>query len=132
MGSNRPSRAIVAHPAADATGSRPRLGLLHAPAGRATAATSAADLVELRGPVDGQALRQMVTSLLLPDLPVFLVWEAPPDFDRPTFGDLAAESDRLVTNASRHRGTFEALPALTQRHTPLLTDFAWTTVTGLA
>jgi glucose-6-phosphate dehydrogenase assembly protein OpcA len=130
MGSNRPSRAIVAYPATDATSVEAETSVYCTRPPDGHGSYVCADLVELRGPIDGQALRQMVTSLLLPDLPVFLVWEAPPDFDRPTFGDLAAESDRLVTNASRHRGTFEALPALTKRHTPLLTDFAWTTVTG--
>ncbi len=130
MGPNRPSRAIVTHPDADAAvvGAETSVYCSMPPDG--TGPYVCSDLVELRGPADGAALRQMVTSLLLPDLPVFLVWEAPPDFDRDLFVGLAAESDRLVTNASRHPGTLEALPALTRRSKPLLTDFAWTNVTG--
>ena len=130
MGANRPSRAIVAHPEPDATVVEAETSVYctKPPDGQGSYVCS--DLVELRGPADGLALRQMVASLLLPDLPVFLVWEAPPDFDRPVFTHLASESDRLVTNASRHRGTLEALPALTRRSTPLLTDFAWTNLTG--
>lgn len=130
MRSNRPSRTIVAYADPDATRLEAETSVYCTRPPDGHGAYVCSDLVELRGPPDGLGLRQMVTSLLLPDLPVFLVWEAPPDFDRPVFTDLAAESDRLVTNASRHGGTLEALPALTRRFRPLLTDFAWTNVTG--
>jgi glucose-6-phosphate dehydrogenase assembly protein OpcA len=72
----------------------------------------------------------MVTSLLLPDLPVFLVWLAPPDFDRPLFRELCVGVTRLVTDAARFPGTLDALPALSRRTIPRLTDLAWTELTG--
>ena len=56
----------------------------------------------MTGPPDSNALATMVASLLVPDLPVFVLWLAAPDFDRPPFGalrTLASQDHPLIAPA---------------------------------
>ena len=130
MAHNRPSRALIAQGQADATevAAETTVSCTLPPDGEGSLVCS--DLVRLTGPTDGGALRAMITSLLLPDLPVFLVWLAPPEFDRPLFEGFADVATRLVTDSTRFPGTLEALPALADRRSPILTDLSWTAITG--
>ncbi len=65
------------------------------------------ELVRLDGPASGDALASMAASLLLPDLPVFLVWNAEPDFERPVFRALRSLTTRLVTDSTRFPATLD-------------------------
>ncbi len=61
------------------------------------------EVVRLDGPTAGDGLASMAASLLLPDLPVFLMWVAPPDFERPVFR-------ALRTLATRAGDRLDAVP----------------------
>jgi glucose-6-phosphate dehydrogenase assembly protein OpcA len=86
--------------------------------------------VRLEGPDDTDALANMVASLLLPDLPVFLFWLAPPTFDRPVFRKLCGLASRVVTDSTRYPETLDRLPALGAGDDQVVTDLAWTKITG--
>ena len=88
------------------------------------------ELVRLRGAASGDSLASMVASLLLPDLPVFLLWLAPPAFDSARFGSLASLATRIVTDSTRFPATLSALPAVAVDDRLVVTDLAWTKITG--
>ena len=90
---SRPSRALVAcgDAAADAVADAERL--LLADAGRRAVDRLLRARASSTGRRGGDALASMAASLLLPDLPVFLLWTAPPDFDRPVFEALRHAGD---------------------------------------
>jgi len=88
------------------------------------------ELVRLEGPDDTDALANMVASLLLPDLPAFLVWLAPPAFDTPIFRRLSALATRIVTDSTRFPETLDRLPSLASNADRVVTDLAWTKITG--
>ena len=88
------------------------------------------EVVRLDGPAAGDGLASMAASLLLPDLPVFLLWRAPPDFERPVFRALRTLATRLVTDSTRFPETLDALGALIAQDREVVTDLAWTKITG--
>jgi len=127
---SRPSRALVAcgDPAADAVTASP--SVFCAPMQEGGKAIVCSELVRLDGPASGDALASMAASLLLPDLPVFLFWTAPPDFDRPVFKALRTLATRLVTDSTRFPATLDALGAVVAQDREVVTDLAWTKITG--
>ena len=88
------------------------------------------ELVRLDGPADGDAVSSMAASLLLPDLPVFLLWLAAPAFDGGAFAGLGSLATRIVTDSTRHPETLDALPALVAANRHVITDLARTKITG--
>ncbi len=88
------------------------------------------EVVRLDGPPAGDGLTSMAASLLLPDLPVFLLWVAPPDFDRPVFRSLRTLATRLVTDSTRFPETLAKLGAVIAQDREIVTDLAWTKITG--
>jgi glucose-6-phosphate dehydrogenase assembly protein OpcA len=88
------------------------------------------EVVRLDGPAAGDGLASMAASLLLPDLPVFLLWVAPPDFERPVFRALRTLATRLVTDSTRFPETLAKLGALIAQDREVVTDLAWTKITG--
>jgi glucose-6-phosphate dehydrogenase assembly protein OpcA len=88
------------------------------------------EVVRLDGPAAGDGLASMAASLLLPDLPVFLMWVAPPDFERPVFRALRPLATRLVTDSTRFPATLDRLAALIAQDREVVTDLAWTKITG--
>ena len=83
------------------------------------------------GPAAGDGAASMAASLLLPDLPVFLLWLAPPDFERPVFRALSdpddPAGDRLHALPGDARG---AAGSLIAQDREVVTDLAWTKITG--
>jgi glucose-6-phosphate dehydrogenase assembly protein OpcA len=126
---NRPSRVILAHGATGAEDVTADAAVFCSPSYEG-AAVICCELVTLVGPPGQDAIPNMVASMLLPDLPVFLLWLAKPAFDRPLFRGLRSLATRLVTDSTRHPETLDALAALVVQEREVVTDLAWTKITG--
>ena len=127
---SRPSRALIACGLPDVSDVEATPSVFCAPMQEGGKAIVCCELVRLDGPAAGDGLASMAASLLLPDLPVFLLWTAPPDFERPVFGALRALTTRLVTDSTRFPETLGALGALIAQDREVVTDLAWTKITG--
>lgn len=127
---SRPSRALIAcgHDGADDVTAEP--SVFCSPMQEGGKAIVCCELVRLDGPAAGDGLASMAASLLLPDLPVFLLWLAEPDFDRPVFKSLRGLATRLVTDSTRFPATLDALGAIVAQDREVVTDLAWTKITG--
>jgi glucose-6-phosphate dehydrogenase assembly protein OpcA len=127
---SRPSRALIVCGQPDATEVAAEPSVFCSPMQEGGKAIVCCELVRLDGPAAGDALASMAASLLLPDLPVFLLWLAPPDFERPVFRALRSLTTRLVTDSTRFPETLAALGALIAQDREVVTDLAWTKITG--
>lgn len=127
---SRPSRALVACGDADADAVTATPSVYCSPMQVGGHAIVCSEVVRLDGPATGDALASMAASLLLPDLPVFLLWTAPADFDRVVFKALRALATRLVTDSTRFPATLDALGAVVAQDREVVTDLAWTKITG--
>jgi glucose-6-phosphate dehydrogenase assembly protein OpcA len=127
---SRPSRALIVcgRPAATEVEATP--SVFCAPMQEGGKSIVCSEVVRLDGPAGGDALASMAASLLLPDLPVFLLWLAPPDFERSVFRSLRTLTTRLVTDSTRFPETLDALGALIAQDREVVTDLAWTKITG--
>ena len=128
MRHHRPSRALIASggPGPDVT-AEPAVFCAPMQEGGSIVCC---EIVRLVGPPAGDALSSMVASLLLPDLPVFLLWLSPPPLDRPMFHNLAALANRLVTDSTRFPSTLDLLGDVRGQEHLVVTDLAWTKITG--
>lgn len=127
---SRPSRALIACGRIDAAEVHAEASVFCSPMQEGGKAVVCCEVVRLDGPAAGDGLASMAASLLLPDLPVFLLWAAPPDFDRPVFRSLRALATRLVTDSTRFPDTLGRLGALVAQDREVVTDLAWTKITG--
>ncbi len=127
---SRPSRALVACGIATATGVTAESSVFCSPMQEGGHSLVCCELVRLQGPSDGVALASMAASLLLPDLPVFLLWLAPLDPDETPFASLRPLATRLVTDSTRHPATLDVLGGLIAQGREIVTDLAWTKITG--
>jgi glucose-6-phosphate dehydrogenase assembly protein OpcA len=130
MRHHRPSRAIVTCGTAGRDAVTADASVFCAPMQEGGKALVCTELVRLDGPPDGDGLPNMAASLLLPDLPVFLLWLAPPVFYGPVFDGLASLATRIVTDSIRQPGTLDHLPELVSRGQQVVTDLGWTKITG--
>jgi glucose-6-phosphate dehydrogenase assembly protein OpcA len=130
MRHHRPSRAIVTNGVEGRTSVSADASVFCAPMQEGGRALVCTELVRLDGPPDGDGLPNMAASLLLPDLPVFLLWLAPPEFYGAVFDGLASLATRLVTDSIRQPGTLDHLPELISRGQQVVTDLGWTKITG--
>jgi glucose-6-phosphate dehydrogenase assembly protein OpcA len=126
---NRPSRALIAqgsprarHVTADTA--------VFCGRSAATSAVICLELVRLRGPSTSDALPSLIASLTVPDLPVFVFWLAPLDPTRDVFRALRRVATRLVTDSVREPETLDRLLPLLDEDTEVVTDLAWTKITG--
>lgn len=129
---SRPSRSLIVVPTDEATAvtSAETVTCLVPPDGAGACVCS--EVIELVGPRAGGALEQMVTSLLLPDLPAFLLWLDEPSFWGTRFARLLAITSRVVTDSIRFPSTLDQLPRLLDaRPGIVLGDMAWTRLTGV-
>jgi glucose-6-phosphate dehydrogenase assembly protein OpcA len=126
----RPSRALIASGRPDTEEVTAEASVHCSPMQVGGKAIVCSEVVRLDGPAAGDALASMAASLLLPDLPVFLLWAAPPEFDRPVFRALRSLATRLVTDSTRYPATLDALGALIAQDREVVTDLAWTKITG--
>jgi glucose-6-phosphate dehydrogenase assembly protein OpcA len=89
------------------------------------------ELVILRTGEGGAALPSLITSLLLPDLPVFLLWRAEPSFEGHMIDRMWPLATRVVADSTLQEGTLEALPLLLERRPSRdVTDLSWTKITA--
>jgi glucose-6-phosphate dehydrogenase assembly protein OpcA len=127
---NRPSRSLVALAIDDDAGTTFDARVF-CTAGGSEGSLVCSDLVTLTAGLGGLALPSLVQSLLLPDLPVFLLWRAEPGFAPLVLDQLWAVASRVVVDSTLEEGTLEALPRLLQREPERhVTDLSWTKVTG--
>jgi glucose-6-phosphate dehydrogenase assembly protein OpcA len=129
MRHHRPSRALIACGDAAAGDVTAEPSVFCAPM-QEGGSLVCCELVRLHGPGTGESLTNMVASLLLPDLPVFLLWLAPPAFERTAFTALAALATRVVTDSTRYPETLDRLPVVVADDRVVVTDLAWTKITG--
>jgi len=127
---SRPSRALITCGRTDVDEVRAEATVFCSPMQEGGKAIVCSEVVRLDGPAAGDGLASMAASLLLPDLPVFLMWVAPPDFERPVFRSLRPLATRLVTDSTRFPETLDRLGALIAQDREVVTDLAWTKITG--
>ncbi len=127
---NRPSRAIIA------LASRGKQKL-DASAEVVTTRSPSGDgelrceLVNLAAGDDGAALPSVIASLLLPDLPVFLLLRLDPEPWEPLVKDCWSFATRVVVDSTGERSGLHSLPGLLAREpTRSVTDLSWTKLTG--
>jgi glucose-6-phosphate dehydrogenase assembly protein OpcA len=128
---NRPSRAIVLEPDPAAADVRSDEAVFCAlPPDRARNVLVCSEVVRLRGPGRAGALAAMTRSLLLPDLPLVVLWLDEPDWEHEDARGLLASATRLVVDSQRDPRALDALPRLVGAETPYICDLAWTKITG--
>jgi glucose-6-phosphate dehydrogenase assembly protein OpcA len=88
------------------------------------------EVVRLRGPGRVGALAAMTRSLLLPDLPLVVLWLDRPGWDHEDARGLLASATRIVVDSQRDPQALDALPQLVGRDTPYACDLSWTKITG--
>ena len=127
---NRPSRAIIAL----ASHGKQKLD---ASAEVVTTRSPSGDgelrceLVNLAAGDDGAALPSVIASLLLPDLPVFLLLRLDPERWEPLVKDCWSFATRVVIDSTGERSGLHSLPGLLARQpTRSVTDLSWTKLTG--
>ncbi len=108
---SRPSRALITCGRSDVDEVQAEPTVFCSPMQEGGKAIVCSEVVRLDGPAAGDGLASMAASLLLPDLPVFLLWVAPPDFERPVFRALRTLATRLVTDSTRFPETLDRLGA---------------------
>jgi glucose-6-phosphate dehydrogenase assembly protein OpcA len=130
LSTNRPSRAIVLQ-AADAAEVRSEESVFCAlPPDGAGNVLVCSEVVRLHGPSDTGALAAMTRSLLLPDLPLFVLWLDEPRFAGPIARGLLASCSRLVVDSTRFPRTLEVLAGMIGDDPPSVSDLSWTKITG--
>jgi hypothetical protein len=101
LAERHPSRTLMLYPEPsepDGLSAKAYLECYEAPGTDRHLCNEVAEL-RLRG-ARAEAPASIVLPLLLPDLPVFLRWRGPPDFDSPVFRQLVDVIDRLVVDSS--------------------------------
>jgi glucose-6-phosphate dehydrogenase assembly protein OpcA len=89
------------------------------------------ELVTLSAGEGGAALPSLIASLTLPDLPVFLLWRAEPEFAGLMIDRVWPLVTRVVVDSTLQEGTLEQLPLLLGRMPRRdVTDLSWTKITG--
>jgi glucose-6-phosphate dehydrogenase assembly protein OpcA len=89
------------------------------------------ELVTLSAGEGGAALPSLIASLTLPDLPVFLLWRAEPEFSGLMMDRVWSLVTRVVVDSTLQPGTLEQLPNLLARMPRRdVTDLSWTKITG--
>jgi glucose-6-phosphate dehydrogenase assembly protein OpcA len=89
------------------------------------------ELVTLSAGEGGAALPSLIASLTLPDLPVFLLWRAEPEFAGLMIDRVWPLVTRVVVDSTLQEGTLEQLPFLLGRMPRRdVTDLSWTKITG--
>src|SRR4051794_11691946 len=89
------------------------------------------ELVSLSAGEGGAALPSLIAALTLPDLPVFLLWRAEPEFRGLMIDRLWPLVTRVVVDSTLQPGTLERIPDLFERAPGrCVTDLSWTKITG--
>lgn len=127
---NRPSRALVLEPAALQHVTADESVFCALPPDGGGGVLVCSEVVRLRGPADTEALPSMARSLMLPNLPLFVLWLDEPRFDGPIAKGILRGATRLVVDSTRFPAVLPALPALAGDEPPYIADLSWTKITG--
>jgi glucose-6-phosphate dehydrogenase assembly protein OpcA len=128
---NRPSRAIIAlatrgEHSIDASA---EVVTTASPSGDGTELRC--ELVRLTAGDAGAALPSLIASLLLPDLPVFMLLRLDPERWEPLVKECWSFATRVVVDSTGERSGLHSLPGLLAREPVLsVTDLSWTKLTG--
>ena len=128
---NRPSRAIIAladHGERKVDASA-EVVTTASPSGGG--AELRCELVRLAAGSDGAALPSLIASLLLPDLPVFLLLRLDPERWEPLVSACWSFATRVVVDSTGERSGLHSLPGLLAREPRRsVTDLSWSKLTG--
>jgi glucose-6-phosphate dehydrogenase assembly protein OpcA len=127
---NRPSRAIIALAAHGARelGATAEIVTTPSPSG---AGELRCELVNLTAGDEGAALPSVIASLLLPDLPVFLLLRLDPERWEPLVQACWTFVSRVVVDSTGERSGLHSLPGLLARKpSRSVTDLSWSKLTG--
>jgi hypothetical protein len=128
---NRPSRAIVALAEHDPRPLDASAEVVTTPAPSGDGAELRYELVRLAAGDDGAALPSLIASLLLPDLPVFLLLRLDPERWDPLVAACWSFATRVVVDSTGERSGLHSLPGLLAREPKRsVTDLSWTKLTG--
>ena len=126
---NRPSRAIIALAVARERGKLDASAeVVHDALAERRRRQLRCELVTLAAGDGGAALPSLIASLLLPDLPVFLLLRLDPERWEPLVKDCWSFATRVVVDSTGERSGLHSLPGLlgarahAQRHRPLLDE----------
>jgi glucose-6-phosphate dehydrogenase assembly protein OpcA len=127
---NRPSRAIVALAAHGARELDAAAEVVTTPSPSGEGELRC-ELVSLAAGDEGAALPSLIASLLLPDLPVFLLLRLDPERWEPLVEACWSFATRVVVDSTGERSGLHSLPGLLAREpTRSVTDLSWSKLTG--
>jgi glucose-6-phosphate dehydrogenase assembly protein OpcA len=127
---NRPSRAIIALAAHD-TRELDAVADVVTTLSPSGAGELRCELVTLAAGDDGAALPSLIASLLLPDLPVFLLLRLDPERWEPLVKACWSFASRVVVDSTGERSGLHSLPGLLAREPKRsVTDLSWSKLTG--
>lgn len=133
---NRPSRALVCVTRAGAEQIDAETSVFCAvPPDGTGPSLVCSELIRIDAPEGGEALASVITSLLLPDLPVYLVWLEDGRLDSTLARRLRSVATRLVIDSRRWPEALATVVPLLQhrgRSTDVVvTDLAWSETQGM-
>jgi len=127
---NRPSRAIIALAAHGARRLDAAADVVTTPSPSGEGELRC-ELVTLAAGDDGAALPSLIASLLLPDLPVFLLLRLDPERWEPLVKACWSFASRVVVDSTGERSGLHSLPGLLAREPKRsVTDLSWSKLTG--
>ena len=127
---NRPSRAIIALAAHGARELDAAAEVVTTPS-PSGAGELRCELVTLAAGDEGAALPSLIASLLLPDLPVFLLLRLDPERWEPLVKACWSFASRVVVDSTGERSGLHSLPGLLAREPKRsVTDLSWSKLTG--
>ena len=127
---NRPSRAIIALAAHGARKLDAAADVVTTPSPSGEGELRC-ELVTLAAGDDGAALPSLIASLLLPDLPVFLLLRLDPERWEPLVKACWSFASRVVVDSTGERSGLHSLPGLLAREPKRsVTDLSWSKLTG--
>ena len=127
---NRPSRAIVALAAHGARKLDAAADVVTTPSPSGEGELRC-ELVNLAAGDEGAALPSLIASLLLPDLPVFLLLRLDPERWEPLVKACWSFATRVVVDSTGERSGLHSLPGLLAREPRRsVTDLSWSKLTG--
>ena len=127
---NRPSRAIIALAAHGARELDAAAEVVTTPS-PSGAGELRCELVTLAAGDEGAVLPSLIASLLLPDLPVFLLLRLDPERWEPLVKACWSFASRVVVDSTGERSGLHSLPGLLAREPKRsVTDLSWSKLTG--
>jgi glucose-6-phosphate dehydrogenase assembly protein OpcA len=127
---NRPSRAIIALAAHGTRELDAAADVVTTPS-PSGAGELRCELVTLAAGDEGAALPSLIASLLLPDLPVFLLLRLDPERWEPLVKACWSFASRVVVDSTGERSGLHSLPGLLAREPKRsVTDLSWSKLTG--